>query len=245
MWPDKKRGVTIMRYLTDQQLNWLSNVIPNPPVSPKGGRPPANKRQVIEGIAWIITTGAKWHELPKEFGSKSTVHRWFKKWIKQGVVEHLLAQLGRCIETRGHSRLYECCVDGGAGSIDCSEAGTAMQRPRSAVRIKVMVDDSGQPIAVDVAAADPHRKRLFQRLFSLIMTDRNSGPSRKRTTQRTRGIERHCETAYQSPSYCRQRELAESSSGEHAAKPLSLDTRVSIAERTMAWFGNVNRIVVR
>ena len=70
-----------MLKLTDEQLDWLLERIPDPPRSPKGGRPPAEKRKVVQGIFWILDNGAKWKDLPSEFGPKSTVHRWFKKWV--------------------------------------------------------------------------------------------------------------------------------------------------------------------
>jgi transposase len=41
-------------------------------------RPAADKRQVIRDIFWVLDNGAKWKDLPEEFGSKSAVYRWFK-----------------------------------------------------------------------------------------------------------------------------------------------------------------------
>jgi transposase len=51
-------------------------------VSPKGGRPTADKRDVIRGIFRILDNGAKWKDFPRQFGSKSTVHRWFTIWVE-------------------------------------------------------------------------------------------------------------------------------------------------------------------
>ena len=53
--------------------------VPDAPRSPKGGRPPASKRQMLKGIFWILDNGAKWKDLPREFGLKSTVHDWFMR----------------------------------------------------------------------------------------------------------------------------------------------------------------------
>jgi transposase len=66
-----------MLTLTDQQLDWLCARVPDAPVSPKGGRPPVPKREALRGIFWILDNGAKWKDLPRAFGSKSAVHRWF------------------------------------------------------------------------------------------------------------------------------------------------------------------------
>ncbi len=64
----------MMLILTKEQLNWLMERIPKPWRSPKGGRPPADLRKVVQGAFWILGNGAKWKDLPKRFGSKSTVH---------------------------------------------------------------------------------------------------------------------------------------------------------------------------
>ena len=68
-----------MLRLSAEQLEWLCEEIPEAKRSSKGGRPPAEKRKVIEGIFWVLDNGAKWKDLPSEYGSKSTVHRWFSQ----------------------------------------------------------------------------------------------------------------------------------------------------------------------
>ena len=40
-----------------------------------GGRPPAPDRKVLEGILWILRSGARWQDLPEEFPSPSTCWR--------------------------------------------------------------------------------------------------------------------------------------------------------------------------
>ena len=101
-----------MLTLTDEQLDWLLERIPDPPKSPKGGRPPAEKRKVVQGIFWILDNGAKWKDLPRKFGSKSTVHRWFQTWVKQGLFETIMRDAGHLVEERDGYRLYECFIDG-------------------------------------------------------------------------------------------------------------------------------------
>jgi transposase len=43
------------------------------------GRPPANWRSALDGIIFRMRTGCQWHQLPEEFGRKSTVHDWFQR----------------------------------------------------------------------------------------------------------------------------------------------------------------------
>ena len=159
-----------MLRLTEEQLNWLVERIPESPRSPKGGRPPADSRKVVRGIFWILDNGAKWKDLPKRFGSKSTVHRWFQKWVSDGVFEAVMRDAGRCVEQGDGYRLYECFIDGtfckargGGDGIGCTKAGKG-------VKIMVLVDARGLPVAVDTTSASPHESQLVQRLFDFMLT---------------------------------------------------------------------------
>src|SRR4030043_1333322 len=50
-----------------------------------GGRKPIPYRRVFEGIVYVLRTGCQWKALPKElFGSPSSVHGYFTRWMKAG-----------------------------------------------------------------------------------------------------------------------------------------------------------------
>lgn len=160
-----------MLRLTDDQLNWLLERIPDPPKNPKGGRPAEDKRKILRGIFWMLDNGAKWKDLPRRFGSKSTVHRWFQKWVRDGVFERIIREAGRFVEERGGYRLYECFIDGtfskargGGDGIGCTKSGKG-------VKIMVLVDANGLPVAVETASAQPHEARLVQHLFDFMLTE--------------------------------------------------------------------------
>jgi transposase len=61
------------------------------------GRPRTDLRRVLDGVIFRLRSGCQWNHLPKEFGDDSTVHRWFQRWVDDGVFEELWALL-----------LYEC-----------------------------------------------------------------------------------------------------------------------------------------
>src|SRR6516165_7945842 len=52
---------------------------------PQGGRPPKDDRKVLEGILWILRSGARWCDLPEEFPSPTTCWRRLRDWEEQGV----------------------------------------------------------------------------------------------------------------------------------------------------------------
>lgn len=160
-----------MLTFTEEQLDWLAERIPDPPRDPRGGRPPEDKRKVLRGIFWVLDNGAKWKDLPRRFGSKSTVHRWFTKWVKAGVFEAIMRDVGRCVEHRDGYKLYECFIDGtfckakgGGDGIGCTKAGKG-------VKIMVLIDACGLPVAVDTAPANPHESKLVQQLFDFMLTE--------------------------------------------------------------------------
>ncbi len=52
---------------------------------PGQGRKPMNPRKVFEGIVFVLRTGCQWKALPKErFGSSSSIHTYFRMWLKEG-----------------------------------------------------------------------------------------------------------------------------------------------------------------
>ena len=52
---------------------------------PGGGRKPIDPRKVFEGIVYVLRTGCQWKALPKQqYGSASSVHQYFRDWLKSG-----------------------------------------------------------------------------------------------------------------------------------------------------------------
>ena len=57
---------------------------------PGGGRKPMSQRVVFEGIVYVLRTGCQWKALPKaRFGSASSIHKYFREWLKVGFFETL------------------------------------------------------------------------------------------------------------------------------------------------------------
>src|SRR4030042_2582313 len=52
---------------------------------PGGGRKAMDARKVFAGIVYVLRTGCQWKALPGEFGSASSVHKYFLEWKRQGV----------------------------------------------------------------------------------------------------------------------------------------------------------------
>ena len=63
-----------------------------PPPRPKRrGRKPLDQRQVFNGMLYVLRTGCQWKMLPLEYGSGSSGHRYFQRWVRAGVFRKLWA----------------------------------------------------------------------------------------------------------------------------------------------------------
>ncbi len=80
-------------------------------VEPRG-RWPRDARQVLNGILYILKTGASWHDLPPRYGSFQTCHRRFQQWVREGILEGVLWALAEDLFARGQLDLAESFIDG-------------------------------------------------------------------------------------------------------------------------------------
>jgi transposase len=80
--------------LSDSQWERLRPLLP--PQKPRTGRPAKDHRQVLEGILWVLRTGAPWRDLPEHtFGPWQTYATRFYRWRKAGIWDKVLAELQR------------------------------------------------------------------------------------------------------------------------------------------------------
>ncbi|MCI1007587.1 IS5 family transposase, partial [Herbaspirillum sp. C7C8] len=100
--------------LTDEQWAILEPLIPETPRRDDGrGRPELHSnRAVMNGILWVLRTGAAWCDLPDRFPSGTTCFRRFSRWVKNGVLRHILEALAQHLEEVGQINLSECFIDG-------------------------------------------------------------------------------------------------------------------------------------
>ena len=96
-------------YLTEKQWKEIGPLLPKLRSS---GRPWKNNRLVIEGILWILRTGARWKDLPEKYPSPSTCWRRLKLWEEQGVWEKIWRTFIRRLDKRGQIDWSECFMDG-------------------------------------------------------------------------------------------------------------------------------------
>jgi transposase len=101
------------KLLTDEQWELIEPLFPQPKRRKDNrGRPWASNRDCLEGILWILQTGAAWRFLPEEYPSPSTCWRRLKQWEEEGVWLRAWRTLLGPLDSRGLLRWDEAFLDG-------------------------------------------------------------------------------------------------------------------------------------
>src|SRR4051794_38683531 len=143
--------------LTDQQFVLLEPLLPK---RKRTGRPPANLRDVLDGIFYLARSGCQWRLLPHDFPPWSTVHTWYRRWRLDGTWEQIHEALrcqvrkqeGRKPTPRSSavdSQSVEVPASGGASGFDSGKKVKGRKR-------HIWVDSLGLLLPVLVTTADVH-----------------------------------------------------------------------------------------
>ena len=101
------------RDITDVQWLFLDPLIPEPDRRKDGrGRPWRGRREVLNGVLFILRTGAAWADLPERYPPYQTCHRRFQQWVRSGVMRGVLDALAEYLHSRGGFNLDEAFIDG-------------------------------------------------------------------------------------------------------------------------------------
>jgi len=158
-----------MRYeLTDNERSAIKSMLPNKP----RGVPRVNDRRVLNGIFWVLRSGAPWRDLPNNFGPYTTCYNRFVRWRRAGVWAKIMSALAgshdaavQMIDTsivRVHQ--HGACVT--------QNRRQSMGRSRGGLTSKIhaVVDTNGLPVRVALTAGEAHDNRLAGRLLSRLQS---------------------------------------------------------------------------
>jgi transposase len=237
--------------LTDAQWAKIEPHLPRSRRSRKGGRPHINHRAVVDGILWVLKTGARWRDLPEGY----------PKWVdvlattaRMGRGWHLAAALARhprpprcarpaAVGEHVHRRLVRIGEKGG------SDIGKTKRGKGS--KWMVVVDGQGIPVGIHVTSASPAEVTLVDATLHTIRVPRvgrgrprqkprrligdrgyDSDPLRERLARRGMTV---------IVPYRKNRTERRDEDGRH----LRRYRHRWIIERTFAWLGSFQRLLVR
>jgi transposase len=138
-WPSIRRFCTASKtepirgpqpQLSDEQWAIVEDLFPWDPPSAAGGRPRVLPRPCLEGILWVLRTGARWKDLPRTFPSYPTCWRRLKEWAESGVFEKAWARSLRKLDGLGRVDWEETFADGTFAP--AKKGGDASARPNAA-----------------------------------------------------------------------------------------------------------------
>jgi transposase len=116
------------RLLSDAHWERIAPYFPDHPPSSKGGRPRADDRECLEGILWLVRTGARWQDIPVDLPSGSTCWRRLVEWAGDGVLEEVHTVLIEELDDLGRLDLEELFAD--ATFIRAKKGGPTSATPR-------------------------------------------------------------------------------------------------------------------
>jgi len=115
--------------LNDQQWQKIKPLLPK--VGRGGrGRPRADERQVLEGILWVLRSGARWRDLPREYPSASTCWRRLGQWEERDVWLRIWRALLGQLDAQGKLNWSEVFLDGSFAP--AKKGGSAWVKPNVA-----------------------------------------------------------------------------------------------------------------
>ena len=95
--------------LGDKQWGLIAPLLPQ---HKRRGRPRADDRRTLNGILWVLRSGARWKDLPPRYGSRSTCHRRLQEWQDQGVWEQIRLKLLSTLDTQAKLDWRQAFLDG-------------------------------------------------------------------------------------------------------------------------------------
>jgi len=72
--------------LSDEEWDLIKDLVPK---GKKGGRPPTDRRPVLNAIFYILRGGCSWRMLPRDYPKWQTVYGLFRKWKRRGIIKKI------------------------------------------------------------------------------------------------------------------------------------------------------------
>jgi transposase len=238
-------------HLTDRQWAFIRPLLPPPA---RTGRPRADDRRTIDGILYVLITGCRWQDLPREYGAPTTVWRRLKRWGADGIWECIWRAALAALDRHGELDWSIGFLDG--SFVPAKKGGDKVGLAKRGIGTKWMlvVDGNGFPLGCHLGSAQVAEVRVAECTLDTVSVARPRGRPRQRPAKlvadrgydsrafrralRRRGI-RMCIPPKRRPTTWRAKR-----GRPVVARREDYRLRLTV-ERTFAWLGTYRRLLIR
>jgi transposase len=208
----------------------------------------------MEGILYVLITGCRWQDLPREYGAPTTVWRRLKRWGEEGVWEPIWRATLAALDQQGQLDWTMTFLDGSFAPAKKGGDMVGLTKKGKGTKWMLVVDGNGLPLGFHLDSADCAEVRLAEQTLNTIQVARRRGRPRRRPeklvadrgydssafrrTLRRRGIGM-CIPAKRRPSTWRKKR-----GRPVLARRDEYRARYKV-ERSFAWLGNFRRLLIR
>jgi transposase len=118
--------------LTDDQWELIADLFPGQTM----GRPRRDDRIVLNGILWILCSGAAWRDLPERYGSWKTIYHRFRQWEASGLFDRILERLHVELDEQGLIDYATWMIDSTSVRASRAAAGAPVKKGAWALPIR-------------------------------------------------------------------------------------------------------------
>lgn len=119
--------------LSDAEWALIKEFFPNN--SARRGRPWSEHRTILNGMFWILRSGAPWRDLPGRYGKWQTIYDRFARYQKDGTLERILKRLQLKLDAQGRIDWEICSIDG--TNIRAAKAAGGASKKSATVNFKI------------------------------------------------------------------------------------------------------------
>jgi len=159
--------------LTNEQWARLKPLLP--PQKPWTGRPNLPHRRVVNGILWLLRTGAPWPDLPRRYGKHKTISSRYYRWCEKGIWDRVFAEVLAQAATNGSLDWTLHYVDStvirahqhaaGAKNADAETEALGRSQGGFSTKLNVRAEGGGKPLAFVLQPGQEHESRAFEPLM--------------------------------------------------------------------------------
>jgi transposase len=238
-------------HFTDNQWALIKPCIPKPK---RMGRPRADDHRTLEAILWVDKTGARWQDLPKEYGDDSTANRRLLQWQDQGVWDTIWQAALQVADEQGLLDLTQTNLAATFAPAKGGGDGVGLTRKGKGTKTLMVSEANSLPLSVSVAAADEAETALALPTVDKIRIPKRRGRPQTRPRRicgdkaydsmplrrefRRRGITANFPERVSAKRKRRRK-------GPKPKCPKVIYAQRYKVERTFAWLGYFRRLLVR